>query len=854
MSEDQNSSADDQIGTPIGNTQEQGQDQDDDANSNYDSNEDSIDVQDLADDSTIDIKQDSDNENENEDIGDDKSEEKHNVISNKVIIKRKPGRKRRPNNDYGETPLADTKIPSKKNPKIDSSKNKKFHLHLLEKRRLGRLKAAEEFAKKLKQSGIEKIETLTVNPTGLFQPAMLINQKNYSSDYLKKDSQIFAMRNRKEIRENAQTTTSLNNTPDFQEGRGEANQAAQDEDINLGDPSTTIVIHPGSKFLKIGYAQDPNPILIPSCVAVPKNQFLDTVSELNDNFNYSKDQSEKFDEYKNELLKSFKERMRFYKRKVQTNGHEQVLSFNKNSKPEDVTEKNDIEDVNRWINDPQKKYFGSDAIRCSKENFIIRYPFINGGSFNIEAPYYRTLSELLSEVCEFLVHILTSDTFQLKTSDFSSYKIVLVISDIFEKSHLEVMFRLLLNEMQFNAVAIIQESLATCYGAGVGSSTCVVNVGATQTRIACVDEGSIVEDSIVSLDYGGDDITKLFSILLLQSGFPYTDLNINAAHDWILAEKLKKDFVTFHDANVTVQLYNFIKRVPGQIPQKYEFETFEEVMLAPLSLFYPQVLKLLKSEQLAKYKNEQVKKQLPASRDIFTSELNDWKSIAQADCLNKNLYSETSDEISMLKRTLNIHLNLEEIRDEIDKEHEIPNSNYTSLEKAIIQSIANASASLDISKINSFYSNILLVGGGAKIPSLDFILEDRIKIWRPRLLSVNSFPTFYKKLTKLIKELPNYGKTNKTSEEEESLKKAIDELIKTEFEAYGPILEQQASNDSFFPVSILPSPRNMDPAELIWKGASVLAQIKLVEELFVTTADWDMHGSRILQHKCIFTY
>lgn len=39
-----------------------------------------------------------------------------------------------------------------------------------------------------------------------------------------------------------------------------------------------------------------------------------------------------------------------------------------------------------------------------------------------------------------------------------------------------------------------QESLAATYGAGI-SNACVVDIGATKTSIACVDEGLVLSDT-----------------------------------------------------------------------------------------------------------------------------------------------------------------------------------------------------------------------------------------------------------------------------------------------------------------------------------------------------------------------
>lgn len=118
-------------------------------------------------------------------------------------------------------------------------------------------------------------------------------------------------------------------------------------------------------------------------------------------------------------------------------------------------------------------------------------------------------------------------------------------------------------------------------------------------------------------------------------------------------------------------------------------------------------------------------------------------------------------------------------------------------------------------------------------------------------------PAILQKLTKEIKELEGHyvNAPDKTEDENKQILQAqIKEKIVEELEEQHQNIEHQNGNEHIFPVSIIPPPRDMNPALIIWKGASVLAQIKLVEELFITNSDWDVHGSRILQYKCIFTY
>jgi len=48
----------------------------------------------------------------------------------------------------------------------------------------------------------------------------------------------------------------------------------------------------------------------------------------------------------------------------------------------------------------------------------------------------------------------------------------------------------------------------------------------------------------MNLKYGGDDITLLFMALLIHNAFPYSEIDLNLAYDWQLAQELKERFCT----------------------------------------------------------------------------------------------------------------------------------------------------------------------------------------------------------------------------------------------------------------------------------------------------------------------
>ncbi|KAM3162077.1 Actin-related protein 8 [Lachancea thermotolerans] len=722
-----------------------------------------------------------------------------------------------------------------KKPDPHAKQQTKVPGHLLEKRRLGRQKAAEQYAQKMKTIGIEKRDNPLLHQLGLFKPLSLINQKNYSSDYLKRDDQIFAMRERKSLR-NANANQA---TPDMPEDDDQ-------ESVDGESDAQTIVIHPGSRNLKIGLATEVLPQSIPCCVAVPKRP------RTSDSTPEPQVDEEEYISAKESIQQDFKERMRYYKRKVIPNSHDIAVNFNARVTPEAIPEHNDLHRVD-WIQDASKCYYGKDATRCLPSHFTVRHPFWKG-RFNIESPDYGSLQELLVDVSELLKFALSQPKIDVRPSQIPNYKVVIVVPDAFDKAYVETFIRLLITDLKFQAVAVIQESLASCYGAGIGDSTCVVDIGATTTKIACVDEGLVIDNSVITLDYGGDDITKLFAKFLLESKFPYQDLDLNSPEGWSLMEQLKEKYATFQDADVTIQLYNFIKRIPNKPgAEKFEFKVFDEVMTAPMGLFFPHIFRLLKDKNVPV--NKYVTCQLPRSKDMFTCKDNNPKSVSQLACQKKTTYCDMHRDLDILQKLLNLPSEIEEYQSSTCANLEPA---YTPLEKAIVESITNACVSLDNnhSKAANFYSNILVVGGSSKFSSLDFILTDRINIWRPRLLSVNTLPTFQNQVSKQVKEFEQTQKLSEIKDEEElaAQKKKLAKTIKVELQSYWEGVDALGGNESVFPANVLPAPREMDPALLTWKGGSVFARLKLIEELYVSESDWDILGSRILQYKCIFDY
>lgn len=751
---------------------------------------------------------------------------------------------------------------------------KKASEEVLQRRREGRIKAQATIAQNLKKTGIGRFEDQNGFALTSVKAVPLVNQKNYFTEYLKKDEQVFLIRNWRQ----KQRALALQARAAGGEKKPQDDDDDDDDDENENEENTleqqkmgydTIVIHPGSRFLRIGRATDSLPVLVPMVVAVPNTAKKPHTVEPERGTDADGEVSfgENFDEVKAVVTKDFKARMRYYKRRMVPNSRESAAEFNKKQKPETVPDNSDPEGKEYYdVDDPvlkESKFFaGEDALKIpiseTYTDWRLRFPIVNG-SFNQSPDDYLSPQEYLADLDRLVLTALAA--IDVSPADLPNMKCLLVMPDLYDKQFVETWAHLLLMRINFGRVGVIQEAVAATFGAGV-SCACVVDVGAQKTTIACVDEGLVIVDSRVRLNYGGDNITEAFTKLLLQQNFPYGDINLhNHNDDWALADRLKRQFCTFDEADIAVQLYHFFKKRAGQATEKYQFKVYDEVMLAPLGLFYPGLFQL----------DGQPRERplFPEGYDHYTGEPNDPVSRAQENLLANGGFTELTEEQLLLK--------VVEDRPVLKQTSAYPKTVPTQeqnlrplpipLDKAIIESITNAGIATDFGKARKMYDNLLVVGGGlAKFPGFETLLSDRINIWRPRLLSASTLDdillTVLKEKDKMdakrkqmVNELKSKKKKGSDAEDVELTPaelRVIDEetRVLVDLEKAHAVAEQ----GTLTPVSVLPAPKEFDPQDTCWKGGSVYGRLKVVNEMWITQDDWNLLSTRCLNYKSLFNY
>lgn len=366
------------------------------------------------------------------------------------------------------------------------------------------------------------------------------------------------------------------------------------------DPSRIIVIHPGSQNLRIGFASDALPKTVPTTLAT---EYAQTESEIhealprrqfeakNNDQVYGEEWSKKYQK----MCADLKIEMRANKRKVLPNSKELVQTFNRRTEPEIIPKHNDPLEID-WTDVSDLKnsksaapcFIGNEALRIpddSSPKVKLWWP-IRNGCWNEDE--YESQEHLYDDFERLLENALKKELGLNTSSEWQQYSVVFVIPDLYDKRYVEQVLMSCMNSFEFSRVSFVQEGMAATFGAGY-TQACVVDVGAQKTAVTCVEDGLCIEDSRINLKYGGLDITDTFIKMMLYDNFPYQEMNMQKRSDFLLAEELKIKHCTMSQAEISVQLGDFHVRAPDEATKKYQFKTYDEVILAPMGVFDPAI-------------------------------------------------------------------------------------------------------------------------------------------------------------------------------------------------------------------------------------------------------------------------
>ncbi|KAI5310814.1 actin-like protein arp8 [Ascosphaera atra] len=342
----------------------------------------------------------------------------------------------------------------------------------------------------LKEEGLERTDNnMELSSWPQVAP---INQKNYYTDYLKRDDQMLAYRlqneeNRARIAKKAkdrERVSAMKNELPLPETTSEAAADAAADDADEVPPdakgSRTVVIHLGSQNLRIGLASDALPKTMPMVIAhkaeeneaeerggEPRPKRLKVDGGL-------RVQPEKLfgDEFASEyagLQTHLKQQMRLNKRRTLPNSKEMVINYNRRTPFETIPEHNDplrIEYTDVAIRDAPEHIIGEAALKIpdySTPRYKLHWPIRHGWPNERDYPSKLMLFQDFGHIIEYAIKTQLGLT---RKKDWGLYSCVFVIPDLYEKTYVTELLDMLLREFNFARVCFVQEGLAGSFGAG----------------------------------------------------------------------------------------------------------------------------------------------------------------------------------------------------------------------------------------------------------------------------------------------------------------------------------------------------------------------------------------------------
>ena len=577
------------------------------------------------------------------------------------------------------------------------------------------------------------------------------------------------------------------------------NQLIEEEDINpfLDQKdiknNDTIVIQIGSHSIKFGLASQYQPFVIPNVIAHliqhESSQINIELEDLSFNQNFINCVNEIENcivqkENKNKMAKklavlninkSMENQGQFQISEIPERINEQMPdSLCSYKKMEQIS--NDLNDditdnIFKWtsLSSKPKILIGREALCIPNNNndYEIRFP-IKFGYFNPDFNFYIVLNDL-----SLILNYCFEKILKINQKDFKNYNIVYIIPDLFIKTEIKAMINLFFKYFGFKNLFLHLESVMSSFGLAIQSS-CVVDIGSDKVNICCVDEGMIIENTLIRKNIGGKEITKLLYLITkyLSSNkdintqnntninkFPYELFNIKDFRDFRIFEKLKENECEFPPIldtglginQLTPKKAKIWQHKKGSPTKLINVVLIEEAYLSPLCLFYPKIIETFREKKIQKitWYNDLTGEKFEDSEDVI-GELAKIISISEKKDDNNNNNNNNTNLGSSIGSTSPKKNNKDEDgsimgspsksesnksfsddkeeKDEFkNKENKINYENLWDLNFGIDDLICQSLMSVPNKDLRKKLANsIMLVGGTSKLKGFIDFLEDRL--------------------------------------------------------------------------------------------------------------------------------
>ncbi|EFN89058.1 actin-related protein 8 isoform X1 [Harpegnathos saltator] len=555
------------------------------------------------------------------------------------------------------------------------------------------------------------------------------------------------------------------------------------------ETQTIIVIHPGSMYLRMGRASDLKPCTLLNAVArrrLPggikyRDSFLPPVVPVN------KELMQGMEESRLQISHTLQSCLQSDGSRRYATPPQQLAPYNRRSSPV-VCPSNS----SSWIKTDRDVVVGDGVFMLDPdEDFNIHFPY-KRGELNVHSGPGGSVRAVMADLKTIWEYVLT-EQLNIPLKDLKHYRAVLVIPDIYHRPYLKELTSLMLCEMGFGSCFLLQDHVAAIFGAGL-SYACVVDVGAQKTSVSCVDDAISHKDTRVRMDYGGGDITQAFYWLLQKSAFPYKLCDPTNKSDATLLNQLKEDSCHV-DLNVCgSQEKKFVVEKPKQSTEKYTLQVGDECLIAPLSLFQPELFRITGAHTV-----HVQKRSTGDPEDLFdenylreTSRRGIKETLEQTSEMQEETAAPTNvgDDEVVVDSVNDSAPALSNRDSEGPRDFVVGPQQLLGLDHAILQSIERCPTD-DLKR--KMYSCVLVVGSGMKFRGIGMWLRNRISL---------QIPYMYR-------------------------------------------AEQ---------LDIITEPKEMDPGITTWKGAGILSCLETAQELWIPWGEWQRYGVRILRERTPFLW
>ncbi|XP_054640235.1 actin-related protein 8 isoform X1 [Dunckerocampus dactyliophorus] len=589
-----------------------------------------------------------------------------------------------------------------------------------------------------------------------------------------------------------------------------------------------IIIHPGSRTLRIGRATDNLPITIPHVIARRHKQSGQLRYEdawlLREGLNKPESNEQRQNGLKMVDQAIWSKKMSNGVRRTPVSA-EQARAYNCQIRPAVLDSSSRVKWTNTAHHPPH--LVGEEALYVKPTDcYDIHWPVLRG-QLNVHAGPGGSLTAVLADLETIWSHVIQKHL-EIPLKDLKYYRCILLVPDIYNRQHVKELVSMLLLNMDFSAIIVHQESVCATFGSGL-SSACVVDVGDQKTSLCCVEDGVSHRNSRLSLAYGGSDVTRIFFWLLQRAGFPYRDCQLSNRLDCQLLQQVKETLCHLDQDISGLQDHEFQTRFPDAPALLYQVRLGDEKLQAPMGLFYPSTFGIMGQKMTLLQYRSQGDSEDPhdelyllathSKQDQSSKSASDRKVLSRSGgALDGDMSGQGGvGELSEMPRgggggggavqgEMEIGATQAECLMGVGEAEE-PLSTHLSRKTAIMSQFEGKALGLDKAILHSIdccasdetkrkmYSSILVVGGGLMFHGAQEFLLHRI---------INKMPPSFRRL--------------------------VDN------------------------VEVITRPKDMDPRLISWKGGAVLACLDTTQEMWIHQREWQRFGVRMLRERAAFVW